>query len=204
MGELLGYARVSTTVQDAALQLDALSAAGCWRTWTDTASGAKTDRPQLAEVMASLRPGDTLVVWRLDRLGRSLPHLVETVRQLEERGVGFKSLQEAIDTTTPGGRLVFHVFGALASFERELIQERTLAGLAAARERGRLGGRPTVLSPAKLRQARKMIGEKTPVTEVAQVLGVSRATLYRRVPELAEARTRPVMNEPDAGVSSPP
>jgi len=111
MGELLGYARVSTTVQDAALQYDALSAAGCWRTWTDTASGAKTDRPQLAEVMASLRPGDTLVVWRLDRLGRSLPHLVETVRQLEEHGVGFKSLQEAIDTTTPGGRLVFHIVG---------------------------------------------------------------------------------------------
>ncbi len=102
MGELLGYARVSTTVQDAALQHDALSAAGCWRTWTDTASGVKTDRPQLAEVMASLRPGDTLVVWRLDRLGRSLPHLVETVRQLGERNVGFKSLQEAIGTTTPG------------------------------------------------------------------------------------------------------
>jgi len=191
VSEFLGYARVSTTVQDAALQLDALSAAGCWRTWTDTASGAKTDRPQLAEVMASLRPGDTLVVWRLDRLGRSLPHLIETIGALEARGVGFKSVQENIDTTTPGGRLVFHVFGALASFERELIQERTLAGLAAARERGRRGGRPSVLSPAKLRQARRMIGEKTPVTEVAQVLGVSRATLYRRVPELAEARTRP-------------
>jgi len=140
----------------------------------------------------------------LDRLGRSLPHLIELISDLEARGVGFKSVQENIDTTTPGGRLVFHVFGALASFERELIQERTLAGLAAARERGRLGGRPTALSPAKLKQARKMIGEKTPVTEVAQVLGVSRATLYRRVPELGEARTRPVMNEPDAGVSSPP
>jgi len=155
-------------------------------------------------VFDQLRAGDTLVVWRLDRLGRSLPHLIETIGELQVRGVGFKSVQEHIDTTTPGGRLVFHVFGALASFERELIQERTLAGLAAARERGRRGGRPTVLSPAKLRQARKIIGEKTPVTEVAQVLGVSRATLYRRVPELAEARTRPVMNEPDAGVSSPP
>ena len=134
--------------------------------------------------------GDTVVVWRLDRLGRSLPHLIETIGELEGRGVGFKSVQEHIDTTTPGGRLVFHVFGALASFERELIQERTLAGLAAARERGRLGGRPTVLSSAKLRQARKMIGEKTPVTEVAQVLGVSRATLYRRVPELGVAQRK--------------
>jgi len=137
VGELLGYARVSTTVQDPALQHDALSAAGCWRTWTDTASGAKTDRPQLVEVMTSLRPGDTLVVWRLDRLGRSLLHLVETVTQLEERGVGFRSLQEAIDTTTAGGRLVFHLFASLAHFERELIRERTMAGLDAARRRGR-------------------------------------------------------------------
>jgi len=200
----LGYARVSTAEQTAALQQDALRAAGCQRIWSDTASGSRTDRPQLSAVFDQLRAGDTLVVWRLDRLGRSLPHLIETIGELQGRGVGFKSVQEHIDTTTPGGRLVFHVFGALASFERELIQERTLAGLAAARERGRLGGRPTVLSPAKLRQARKMIGEKTPVTEVAQVLGVSRATLYRRVPELAEARTRPVMNEPDVGVSSPP
>ena len=132
-----------------------------------------------------------MVVWRLDRLGRLLPHLIETIGALEGRGVGFKSVQESIDTTTPGGRLVFHVFGALAGFERELVQERTLAGLAAARERGRLGGRPSALSPAKLRQARKMIGEKTPVTEVAQVLGVSRATLYRRVPELGAAPTTP-------------
>jgi len=192
MSEFLGYARVSTAEQTAVLQEDALRAAGCQRIWSETASGTRTDRPQLAAVFDHLRAGDTLVVWRLDRLGRSLPHLIETIGDLEARGVGFKSVQENIDTTTtPGGRLVFHVFGALASFERELIQERTLAGLAAARERGRLGGRPTALSPAKLKQARRMIGEKTPVTEVAQVLGVSRATLYRRVPELAEAR-RPV------------
>ena len=186
MSELLGYARVSTAEQTAALQEDALRAAGCSRIWSDTASGTRTDRPQLAAVFDQLRAGDTLVVWRLDRLGRSLPHLIETIGELQASGVGFKSVRESIDTTTPGGRLVFHVFGALASFERELIQERTLAGLAAARERGRLGGRPTALSPAKLKQARKMIGEKTPVTEVAQVLGVSRATLYRRVPELGE------------------
>jgi len=181
VGELLGYARVSTTIQDPALQHDALSAAGCWRTWTDTASGAKTDRPQLAEVLASLRPGDTLVVWRLDRLGRSLPHLVETVTELEERGVGFRSLTEAIDTTTPGGRLVFHLFASLAHFERELIRERTMAGLDAARRRGRVGGRKTVLTPAKEKQARKMLAEGASKDEIAGVVGVSVSTLYRRL-----------------------
>ena len=181
VGELLGYARVSTTVQDPALQHDALSAAGCWRTFTDTASGSKTDRPELGEVLAALRPGDTLVVWRLDRLGRSLPHLIETVRGLEARGVGFRSLQESIDTTTPGGRLVFHVFASLAEFERDLIRERTHAGLAAARARGRKGGRPTVVTPAKAKQARKMIDEGTPLAEVAAVVGVSRSTLYRQL-----------------------
>jgi len=129
MSEFLGYARVSTAEQTAALQQDALRAAGCSRIWSDTASGTRTDRPQLAAVFDYLRAGDTLVVWRLDRLGRSLPHLIETIGDLEARGVGFKSVQENIDTTTPGGRLVFHVFGALASFERELIQERTLAGV---------------------------------------------------------------------------
>jgi len=179
MGELLGYARVSTTVQDPALQHDALSAAGCWRTWTDTASGSRTDRPQLGEVMAALRAGDTLAVWRLDRLGRSLPHLIDTVRGLEERGVGFRSLQESIDTTTPGGRLVFHVFASLA--ERDIIRERTQAGLAAARARGRNGGRPTALTPVKRRQATKMIAEGTPIVEVAETVGVSRSTLYRQL-----------------------
>jgi len=181
MGELLGYARVSTPEQDATLQHDALSAAGCWRTWTDTASGVKTDRPQLAEVLASLRPGDTLVVWRLDRLGRSLPHLIDTVRGLEDRAVGFRSLTEAIDTTTPGGRLVFHIFASLAQFERELIRERTQAGLTAARARGRVGGRKTVLTPAKERQARRMLAEGATKAEVAGVVGVSVSTLYRRV-----------------------
>ena len=181
MGELLGYARVSTTVQDPALQHDALSAAGCWRTWTDTASGSRTDRPQLGEVMAALRAGDTLVVWRLDRLGRSLPHLIDTVRGLEERGVGFRSLQESIDTTTPGGRLVFHVFASLAEFERDIIRERTQAGLAAARARVRNGGRPTALFPVKRRQATKMIAEGTPIVEVAETVGVSRSTLYRQL-----------------------
>jgi len=140
MSELLGYTRVSTAEQTAALQEDALKAAGCSRIWADTASGTRTDRPQLTALFDHLRTGDTLIVWRLDRLGRSLPHLIELIGDLEARGVGFKSVQENIDTTTPGGRLVFHVFGALASFELELVRERTLAGLAAARERGRLGG----------------------------------------------------------------
>jgi DNA invertase Pin-like site-specific DNA recombinase len=122
------------------LQHDALASAGCYRVFTDVASGAKADRPALAQLLDQLRPGDTLVVWRLDRLGRSLPDLmIETVRGLETRGVGFRSLQESIDTTTPAGRLIFHIFGSLAEFERELIRERTLAGLAAARARGRSG-----------------------------------------------------------------
>jgi DNA invertase Pin-like site-specific DNA recombinase len=132
MGHLLGYARVSTTDQQPQLQVDALGCAGCYRVFTKTASGAAADRPTLEQVLDQLRPGDTLVVWKLDRLGRSLRHLVDTVTGLADRGVGFRSLQEAIDTTTPGGKLVFHVFAALAEFERDLIRERTSAGLAAA------------------------------------------------------------------------
>ena len=124
MGHLLGYARVSTTDQQPALQVDALQAAGCYRVFTETASGARADRPVLAQVLDQLRPGDTLVLWKLDRLGRSLRHLVDTVTGLADRGVGFRSLQEAIDTTTPGGRLVFHVFASLAEFKRDLIRER--------------------------------------------------------------------------------
>ena len=131
MGHLLGYARVSTGDQSPDLQLDALRAAGCYRVFVDTASGALAARPELAKVLDQLRPGDTLVVWKLDRLGRSLRHLIDTVSELERRDVGFKSLRESVDTTTPGGRLVFHLFGALAEFERDLIRERTAAGLAA-------------------------------------------------------------------------
>ncbi len=181
MSTLLGYARVSTAEQDAALQHDALGAAGCWKVWTDVASGAKADRPQLGLVLEALQPGNTLVVWRLDRLGRSLPHLIETVKELEGRGVGFRSLTESIDTTTPGGRLIFHIFGSLAEFERDLVRERTIAGLAAARARGRTGGRPTVMTTAKIRAAQRMITAGTPLTEVASVLGVGRATLYRHL-----------------------
>lgn len=184
IGYLIGYARVSTTEQDTRAQHDALTAAGCTRIFSDTASGALTERPQLGAALDFLRPGDTLVVVRLDRLGRSLRHLIETVEALEGRGVGFRSLRESIDTTTPGGRLIFHVFGALAEFERELIKERTVAGLAAARARGRTGGRPVAMSPAKERQARAMKAAGDSVTEIAAVLGVSRATVYRRLADL--------------------
>ena len=140
----LGYARVSTLQQDEALQHDALRQAGCDRVFVDKASGKLESRPALDDLLDRARTGDTVVVWRLDRLGRSLRHLLEVVSELERREVAFQSVTEAIDTSTPGGKLVFHLFGALAEFERELIRERTMAGLAAARARGRVGGRPTV------------------------------------------------------------
>lgn len=182
MADLLGYARVSTADQDAQLQHDALTAAGCYRVFTDVTSGALDHRPQLEVVFDQLRPGDTLVVWRLDRLGRSLPHLIQTVRELHDREVGFRSLQENIDTTTSGGRLIFHVFGALAEFERDITRERTQAGLAAARARGRSGGRPSALTDDQITVARQMYdsGDYT-VTAIARALGVSRATIYRHL-----------------------
>ena len=180
---LIGYARVSTLDQTLALQQDALTAAGCEHIYTDTVSGSVTNRPGLTQALSHLRPGDTLVVWRLDRLGRSLPHLIETVRQLQERGVGFRSLQEQIDTTTSGGKLVFHVFGALAEFERDLIRERTHAGLAAARKRGRLFGRPKALTAQQVRQLQSLAkDERNTVVEICQTLGISRATYYRYLP----------------------
>jgi len=181
---LIGYARVSTLDQTLALQQDALTAAGCEQLYTDTASGSLIERPGLTEALSHLRPGDTLVVWRLDRLGRSLPHLIETVAQLQQRGVGFRSLQEQIDTTTSGGKLVFHVFGALAEFERDLIRERTHAGLAAARARGRLFGRPKVLTPQQVRQLRSLAqDDRNTVAEICQTLGISKATYYRYLPD---------------------
>ncbi len=176
---LIGYARVSTGDQTTDLQVDALTRAGCERILTETASGAKTDRPILAATLGILQPGDTLVVWRLDRLGRSLPHLLETMRVLQEKEIEFRSLTENIDTSSAMGKLIFHVSAALAEFERELIRERTRAGLAAARARGRTGGRASVMTAKRLTEARRMMAEGTPVKEVAEVLGVSRATLYR-------------------------
>jgi DNA invertase Pin-like site-specific DNA recombinase len=180
---LIGYARVSTDEQTLHLQEDALKQAGCDRIFTDTISGATTERPGLAEALDFIRPGDTIVVWRLDRLGRSLRHLIETITDLEKRGIGFRSLTESIDTTSPGGKLIFHIFGALAEFERDLIRQRTRAGLEAARARGRRGGRP--FAPAyrdkhRLELARRLYEEKqTPVDTICQMLKVSRPTFYR-------------------------
>jgi len=156
-----------------------LKEAGCEKIYEDRVSGAKTDRPGLQEALAYLRKGDTLVVWRLDRLGRSLKHLIETVNELEERGIGFQSLQESIDTTTSSGRLIFHIFGALAEFERNLIRERTQAGLVAARARGRKGGRPRALDAKKTELLYDLYdSKKHTVKEICEVLGISRPTLY--------------------------
>jgi DNA invertase Pin-like site-specific DNA recombinase len=175
---LIGYARVSSDEQDTAMQLDALSEAGCKTVYEEKASGASSERLQLKAALKALRAGDTLVVWRLDRLGRSLPHLIETIANLEEMGVGFRSLTEALDTTTAGGKLVFHVFAALADFERSLIKERTKAGLKAARARGRVGGRPRKLSDKQVSMAEKLL-ETHAAADVADQLGVDRSTLYR-------------------------
>lgn len=174
----IGYARVSTTDQDPALQLDALAKAGCTRVFEDRASGARTDRPGLSAALAFVREGDVLMVWKLDRLGRSLPHLIETVNALEARGVGFRSLTEAIDTTTPGGRLTFHIFGALGQFERDLIRERTRAGLDSAVARGRRGGRRPVVTEEKLRRARTLIAQGFTVREAAARIKVGKTALY--------------------------
>lgn len=180
MSDLIGYARVSTSDQNADAQLDALTQAGCLKVFTDRASGAIDERPELNRMLDQLRPGDTVVVFKLDRLGRNLKHLIQTISSLEERGIGFRSLTEGIDTTSPGGRLLFHLIGAVAQFERDLIGERTRAGLEAARARGRNGGRPTVMSSAKLDVARKMYASRGhTVAEIAETLGVSRATIYR-------------------------
>jgi DNA invertase Pin-like site-specific DNA recombinase len=175
----VGYARVSTADQDPALQLDALAAAGCAKVFEDRASGARdADRPGLRAALDYAREGDVLVVWKLDRLGRSLPHLIETVAGLERQGVGFRSLTEAIDTTTPGGRLVFHLFAALGQFERDLIRERTRAGLAAAAARGRTGGRRPVVTEEKLRRAQALVAKGLSVRDAAVRLRVGKTALY--------------------------
>jgi DNA invertase Pin-like site-specific DNA recombinase len=179
---LIGYARVSTQDQTLALQQDALQKAGCSKIFTDTASGAKAERKGLEEALNYVRKGDTLVVWRLDRLGRSLPHLITSMTALEERGIGFKSLTENIDTTTSGGKLIFHIFGALAEFEREIIRERTQAGLHAARERGRRGGRPKALTPRQRSIAQSLYDDpKNSIQEICRTLKISKTTLYRSI-----------------------
>lgn len=176
---LIGYARVSTPDQKLSLQHDALERAGCERVFDDQASGARTDRPGLAEALTYLRAGDTLVVWKLDRLGRSMSHLIEQVGELAARDIGFRSLTENIDTTTPGGMLVFNIFGSLAQFERDLIRERTQAGLRAARERGSKGGRRPVVTPDKLRKARAHIAAGLTVREAAARLKIGKTALYK-------------------------
>ena len=179
---LIGYARVSTIDQHPELQLDALTNTGCLKIFTDTASGKTDSRPELDRMLDQLRPGDTVVVWRLDRLGRSIAHLIELTDHFADRGVEFCSLTEGIDTTTPGGRLVFHIFAALAQFEREIIVERTRAGLAAARARGRGGGRPLVMTPAKLGVARQLhAAHKLTLAQIAATISVSRSTLIRHL-----------------------
>ena len=176
---LIGYTRVSTNDQDVALQLDALHEAGVTRVFEDRGvSGAKSERPGLNEALAYLREGDTLIVWKLDRLGRSMTHLLSTVADLEAKGIGFRSLTEDIDTTTPTGRLVFHIFGALGQFERDLIRERTSAGLKAAAARGRKGGRPVAATPEKVARARQLIEGGLTVREAAARVKVSKSALY--------------------------
>jgi DNA invertase Pin-like site-specific DNA recombinase len=178
----IGYARVSTDDQKAELQTDALKKAGCKRTFTDHSSGSNASRPELDRMLEHLREGDVVVVWRLDRLGRSLKNLIALVEDLADKGVGFKSLSESIDTTTASGRLFFSIMGALAEFERDLIRERTMAGLAAARARGRVGGRPSVMNSKKIERARKLYDSQDhTVAEIAEMLGVSVATIYRHL-----------------------
>jgi DNA invertase Pin-like site-specific DNA recombinase len=180
---LVGYARISSADQKFELQDDALSDAGCARVFHETASGTLKDRPMLAAALDFIREGDTLVVWKLDRLARSVKQLIDTIEHLHKRGIGFRSLTESIDTTTAGGRLIFHVFGALAEFERAIIRERTIAGLEAARSRGRKGGRPRALSEEGLLAAKALLQDgRLTVVEVAGQLGISEATLYKYIP----------------------
>ncbi|WP_420628630.1 recombinase family protein [Candidatus Leptofilum sp.] len=183
---LIGYARVSTDDQNLALQEDALKKVGCKKIFSDKMSGAKSARPGLQEALTYLRDGeDTLVVWRLDRLGRSLKNLIEMMSLLENRSIGFQSLQESINTTTSGGKLIFHIFGALAEFERNLIRERTKAGLTAARARGKKGGRPKSLDREKVQRLYQLYdendangGKKYPIKAICEMMNISKSTLY--------------------------
>lgn len=177
---LVGYSRISTPDQNLDSQTDALTQAGCEKIFSDTASGAKTERPGLNEAINFMRDGDTLVVWKLDRLGRSLKHLIESVNTLHEQKIGFRSLRESIDTTTSGGKLIFHIFGALAEFERELIRERTRAGMASARARGRKGGRKRSLDEKQIQMLRSLHTDPNhAVEDICKMLNISQATFYR-------------------------
>ncbi len=180
----IGYARVSTGEQNLDLQVDALKQADCKTILQEKMSGTISERPKLEEALNFMRDGDTLVVWRLDRLGRSLKHLIEIINHLHDRGLYFKSLQENIDTVSSSGKLIFHIFGALAEFERNIISERTKAGLKAARARGRHGGRPRSIDAKTIEMARKLINEgSNSISEICKNLGISRASLYRYLKE---------------------
>jgi len=183
---LIGYARVSTDDQNLDLQRDALQAAGCGKIYEDRISGARAARPGLATALEVARAGDTLVVWRLDRLSRTLHDLIALARKLDDAGIGLTSLQEKIDTSSSGGRLIFHVFGALAEFERHVLRERTQAGLNAARARGRKGGRPKLLDPARRQLAVKLYNERQhTIAEICRMMGISKPTLYSYIDEAA-------------------
>ncbi|MCC6168715.1 MAG: recombinase family protein [Caldilineaceae bacterium] len=186
---LIGYARVSTEDQHLHLQTDALKKAGCEKIFTDEMSGAKSERLGLAEAIAFVRAGDTFVVWRLDRLGRSLRDLIERVEELKARQIEFCSLTENIDTSSSGGKFMFHVFSALAEFERDLIRERTMAGLTAARARGRLGGRPRIMPAEKIKMAASLMQDPNiSIKEICRNLAISRTTLYRYIGPHGEIR----------------
>ena len=176
---LVGYGRVSTADQNAELQQDALQAAGCEKLFIEKISSGQKNRPQLDAALDYVRSGDTLVVWRLDRLARSLHQLIQTVEDLEKRGIALKSITEAIDTSTPGGRLVFHIFGSIAEFERAIIRERTRAGVAAAKARGRAGGRPSKLAGERAEHALNLLAAGSSISAVARSMGVSRAAVHR-------------------------
>ena len=178
----VGYARVSTQDQTVSSQVDALEASGCERVFTEVASGSKKSRPVLHEAMEFLRPEDTLVVFKLDRVARSLTHLIELMNHLQSRGIGFRSLTEEINTTTPGGKLLFHLMAAIAEFERDLIRERTMHGLKAAKAKGRIGGRPRQMTEDKIDAVRTLLENGTPVKDAAVAVGVSVPTLYRWLP----------------------
>ena len=178
----IGYARVSTEDQNLALQLDALHAGGCTRIFQEQMTGSRMDRPGLVEAMSHLREGDTFVVWKLDRLGRGVKGLVDLVAELEKRKIHFQSLTDQIDTSTPAGRFFFHVMASLAQMERELIVERTIAGLEAARRQGKIGGRKRLMTESKVESARKLLVSGIPPGKVAKNLGVSLPTLYRWLP----------------------
>lgn len=184
----IGYARVSTQEQDLALQLDALTKEGCEKIFQEKASGAQRDRPELKAALSYMRKGDTLVIWKIDRLARSMKQLIETIESFQDQGIGLKSLQDPIDTSSPSGKLVFHIFAALAEFERGVIRERTTAGLRAARERGRVGGRPPSLSIKDIQVAKAMLKDPNiTVAAVATRLNVAASTLYRHIPHARNA-----------------